>query len=44
MATYAELMRQREAAMKMVNQIEKEMAEMEMSCFLPGGICLVFIS
>ena len=36
MATYAELMRQREAAMKMVNQIEKEMAEMENELFSAG--------
>lgn len=36
MATYAELMRQREAAMKMVNQIEKEMAEMESELYSAG--------
>lgn len=36
MATYAELMRQRESAMKMVNQIEKEMAEMENELFSAG--------
>ena len=36
MATYAELMRQREAAMKMVNQIEKELAEMENELFSAG--------
>lgn len=36
MATYAELMRQRDAAMKMVNQIEKEMAEMENELFSAG--------
>ena len=36
MATYAELMRQREATMKMVNQIEKEMAEMESELYSAG--------
>ena len=36
MATYAELMRQRDAAVKIVNQIEEEMAEMENELFSVG--------
>lgn len=36
MATYAELMRQRDAAEKIVNQIEEKMAEMENELFSAG--------
>ena len=36
MATYAELMRQRDAAVKIVNQIEEKMAEMENELFSAG--------
>ena len=41
MATYAELMRQRDAAVKIVNQIEEEMAEMENELF---SVCLLYTS